>query len=46
MDLFAIDKSILSFFYNLFHDSYTQFITLTGIFIISEIVMSPKKVKK
>jgi hypothetical protein len=46
MDLFTIDKSILAFFYNLFHDSYTQFITLVGIFIISEIVLPTKKANK
>lgn len=46
MDPFVIDKSILAFFYNLFHDSYTQFITLVGIFVISEIVIPSKKVKK
>ena len=45
MDLFVIDKLIITFIKNIFTDTYTQFITLVGLFVVSYAVF-PEKVKK
>lgn len=44
--MFILDNLILGFIKSLCTNTYTQFATLTGLFIISEIVFPSKKVKK
>lgn len=45
MDLFVIDKLVVTFIKNIFTDTYTQFTTLVGLFIVSHAAF-PGKVKK
>lgn len=45
MDLFILDKLIILFAKKLMSDAVTQFATLTGLWLVSEIVF-PKKTKK
>ena len=46
MSLFVLDKLMISFIKNLMTNGYLQFATLTGIWVISEVVFPNKKVKK
>lgn len=44
--MFALDKLVIKFIKELYTNSYMQFIALTGLWVISEIVIPTKKVKK
>lgn len=44
--MFILDNLILNFFKSLFANGYLQFATLSGLWIISEIIFTTKKVKK
>lgn len=46
MDLFFLDKLIVGFIKTLMTNGYVQFATLSGLWVVSEIVFPNKKVKK
>lgn len=46
MDLFVLDKLAIAFIKGLMTNGYMQFATLTGLWIVSEVVLPSKKVKK
>lgn len=46
MDLFILDKLVITFVKGLMTNSYVQFATLAGLWVVSEIVFPNKKVNK
>lgn len=46
MDIFALDKLIIVFTKSLVTNGYVQFATLTGLWVVSEVVFPSKMVKK
>ena len=46
MDLFILDKLIILFAKKLMSDAVTQFATLTGLWLVSEIALPTKKEQK
>jgi hypothetical protein len=46
MNLFALDNMVLNYIKSFFDNGYVQFATLAGLWIVAEILIPTKKVKK